>query len=136
MFQENQYSLARQTNKRVLRVRYLGSVAACRVSALDREYHRKQRERHQGHPAAHVKALLALSRQRAKLIYKLLTEDGARYDKEILISSHLERNRGAVRSGACAQYPRGGGGLMIAVGGGSGDQRVRSRSPEKHHPHP
>jgi len=36
-----------------------------------------------------------LARQRAKVIYKLLTEEGAHYDKEVLISSHLERNRSA-----------------------------------------
>jgi transposase len=87
------HRLARQTNKRVLRARYLGAVAACRVSALDQEYYRKQRQRHEGHPAAHVKALLSLARQRSKLIYKLLTQDEIRYDKEILIRSHLERRR-------------------------------------------
>jgi hypothetical protein len=43
-----------------------------------------------GHPKPHVAALIALSRQRHKLIYKLMTTD-ARYDKEVLFARHLER---------------------------------------------
>jgi hypothetical protein len=38
----------------------------------------------------HVAAYIALSRQRHKVVFKLLTTD-ARYDKEKLIASHLER---------------------------------------------
>ena len=33
---------------------------------------------------------IALSRQRHKLVYKLMTTD-ARYDKEVLIAAHLAR---------------------------------------------
>ena len=40
--------------------------------------------------AAEVGAFIALSRQRHKLIHKLMTTD-ARYDKVILIARHLER---------------------------------------------
>ena len=45
-----------------------------------------------GHPKPHVKATLSLARQRFKIKYKLMTTDAV-YDKEILISSHLERRR-------------------------------------------
>jgi len=43
-------------------------------------------------------APISLSRQRHKLIFKLMTTD-ARYDKEVLIASHLERLE-AVRGAA------------------------------------
>ncbi len=86
--------LARGVNKHALRANYLCAVAARRVSAIDDAYYRKQLERHQGHPRAHVKANIALARQRFKVKYKLMTTD-ARYDKETLIASHLERQRGA-----------------------------------------
>jgi hypothetical protein len=42
------------------------------------------------HKKPHVAAFIALSRQRHKVIFKLLTTD-ARYDKEKLIASHLAR---------------------------------------------
>ena len=59
-------------------------------SAVDRAYYRKKLGDYAGHPKPHVAAFIALSRQRHKLIFKLMTTD-ARYDKEILISRHLER---------------------------------------------
>ena len=62
------------------------------ASAIDAAYHQKQKDRHQGHPKSHVKATLALTRQRFKIKYKLMTTEAV-YDKEILISSHLERQR-------------------------------------------
>jgi hypothetical protein len=37
-----------------------------------------------------VAAFIALSRQRHKVIYKIMTTD-ARYDEEILVAGHLER---------------------------------------------
>jgi hypothetical protein len=43
-----------------------------------------------GHKKPHVAAFIALSRQRHKVIFKLLTTD-ARCDKEKLIASHLAR---------------------------------------------
>lgn len=43
-----------------------------------------------GHPKPHVAAFIALSRQRHKVIFKLLTTD-ARDDMEKLIASHLAR---------------------------------------------
>lgn len=86
--------LARGTNKHVLRALYLSATASRRVSALDRRYYDQQHQRHQGHPATHVVATLALARQRIKVMYKLMTTP-ARYDKEILIRSHLDRHRRA-----------------------------------------
>lgn len=87
--------LARGTNKHVLRALYQSAMAAVRVSALDRAYYRKKRAEYAGHPAVHAAATLALGRQRIKLMYKLLTTE-ERYDKEILIRSHLRRQqRGA-----------------------------------------
>lgn len=82
--------LSRGSNKQVLDARFQSAIAATRVSSLDRAYYDKKRRDFQGHPAAHTKAVLALIRQRSKMIYKLLTTD-ARYDREILIRSHLER---------------------------------------------
>lgn len=86
--------LTRRTNKRVLRVQYLSALAAIKDSAIDRAYYEKKRADYEGHEAAHTKAILALARQRCKVIYKLLTTD-VRYDKEILIRSHLERREAA-----------------------------------------
>ena len=86
--------LGRRTNKRILRALYLSAVASTRVSALDRDYYQRKREQFQGHPKPHVKATLALARQRSKVIYRLLTTE-ARYEKETLIRSHLERRRAA-----------------------------------------
>lgn len=54
---------------------YLFALAALTCSALDSAYHRKQRELLQGHPKAHVAALLSLARQRFKVKYKLMTTD-------------------------------------------------------------
>ena len=82
--------LARGVNKHAVRALYLSAVSAKNRSALDRAYYQKQLERHQGHPKPHVKSFLSLSRQRFKVMYKLLTSD-VRYDKERLISSHLKR---------------------------------------------
>ena len=84
--------LARGVNKHAVRTNYLSAIAATSASAIDAAYHRKQKERHQGHPKPHVKATLSLARQRFKVKYKLMTTDAV-YDKEILISSHLERQR-------------------------------------------
>lgn len=84
--------LARGVNKHAARANYLAAVAARQRSAIDNAYYQKQLERHQGHPKPHVKANISLARQRFKVKYKLMTTD-ARYDKEILIASHLERQR-------------------------------------------
>ena len=82
--------LAQGVNKRVLHALYTSSVVAIKHSAVDRAYYQKKLRDYTGHPKPHVAAFIALSRQRHKLIYKLMTTD-ARYDKEILVASHLER---------------------------------------------
>ena len=82
--------LTQGVNKRVLHALYTSSVVAIKNSALDRAYYRKKLRGYAGHPKPHVAALIALSRQRHKLIYKLMTTD-ARYDKEVLFARHLER---------------------------------------------
>jgi transposase len=84
--------LARGVNKHAVRTNYLSAIAAIPASAIDAAYHRKQKERHQGHPKPHVKATLSLARQRFKVKYKLMTTDAV-YDKETLIKSHLERQQ-------------------------------------------
>jgi transposase len=84
--------LARGVNKHAVRTNYLSAIAATSASAIDAAYHRKQKERHQGHPKPHVKATLSLARQRFKVKYKLMTTDAV-YDKETLIKSHLERQQ-------------------------------------------
>jgi transposase len=82
--------LAQGVNKRVLAALYSSSVAAIGHSAIDRAYYQKKVRDYAGHPKPHVAAYIALSRQRHKVVYKLMTTD-ARYDKEKLIASHLER---------------------------------------------
>jgi transposase len=82
--------LTQGANKRVLHAIYTSSVVAIKHSAIDRAYYTKKLGDYAGHPKPHVAALIALSRQRHKVIFKLMTTD-ARYDKEILIKRHLER---------------------------------------------
>jgi len=82
--------LARGVNKRILHALYTSAVVAVKHSAVDRAYYRKKLGDYAGHPKPHVAAFIALSRQRHKLIFKLMTTD-AHYDKEVLISRHLER---------------------------------------------
>ena len=82
--------LTQGVNKRVLHALYTASVVAIKNSAVDRAYYHKKLRDYAGHPKPHVAAFIALSRQRHKLIHKLMTTD-ARYDKEILIARHLER---------------------------------------------
>jgi len=89
--------LARGNNKHVLNALYQSGVSAIKCSAVDKAYYQKKLRDYSGHPKPHVAAFLALARQRHKVIFKLMTTD-ARYDKEKLIASHLERleeNRGA-----------------------------------------
>jgi transposase len=82
--------LTQGVNKRILHALYTSSVVAIKHSAIDRAYYRKKVQDYAGHPKPHVAAFIALSRQRHKLIFKLMTTD-LRYDKEILIARHLER---------------------------------------------
>jgi len=82
--------LAQGVNKRVLHAMYTSAVVAIKHSAVDRAYYQKKLRGYAGHPKPHVAAFIALSRQRHKVIYKLMTTE-ARYDKEILVASHLER---------------------------------------------
>jgi transposase len=82
--------LSQGVNKRVLHALYTSSVVAIHHSAVDRAYYQKKLRDYAGHPKPHVAAFIALSRQRHKLIYKLITTD-TRYDKEVLIASHLAR---------------------------------------------
>jgi transposase len=83
-------TLTQGVNQRVLHALYTSSVVAIKHSAIDRAYYEKKLRGYKGHPKPHVAALIALSRQRHKLVYKLMTTD-ARYDKEVLIASHLAR---------------------------------------------
>jgi hypothetical protein len=82
--------LTQGVNKRILHALYTSSVVAIKHSAIDRAYYQKKRRDYAGHPKPHVAAFIALSRQRHKLVYKLMTTD-ARYDKEVLIAAHLVR---------------------------------------------
>jgi len=82
--------LTQGANKRVLHALYTSSVVAIKNSAVDRAYYQKKLRDYAGHPKPHVAAFIALSRQRHKLIFKLMTTK-ARYDKETLIATHLAR---------------------------------------------
>ena len=86
----NTSRLTRGVNKWVLHALYTSAVAAKKCSAIDRAYYEKKLLGYAGHKKPHVAAFIALGRQRHKVIFKILTT-GARYDKETLISSHLER---------------------------------------------
>ena len=82
--------LGRGSNKLVLSSRFMSAMASIRVSAIDRAYYDKKRRDYEGHPAAHKKAVLALARQRSKVIYRLLTTS-ERYDLNKLVASKLQR---------------------------------------------
>ena len=82
--------LTQGVNQRVLHALYTSSVVAIKHSAIDRAYYQKKLRGYAGHPKPHVAAFIALSRQRHKLIYKLMTTE-ASYDKEVLIAAHLAR---------------------------------------------
>jgi transposase len=82
--------LTQGVNQRVLHALYSSSVVAIKNSAVDRAYYQKKLRDYAGHPKPHVAAFIALSRQRHKLIFKLMTTE-AGYDKEILIAAHLAR---------------------------------------------
>ena len=82
--------LTQGVNQRVLHALYTSSVVAVKHSSVDRAYFQKKRRDYAGHPKPHVAAFIALSRQRHKLIFKLMTTN-AHYDKEVLISTHLAR---------------------------------------------
>ncbi len=82
--------LTQGSNKRVLHALYTSSVVAIKHSAVDRAYYNKKLRDYAGHPKPHVAAFIALSRQRHKLIHKLMTTD-VRYDTEILFATHLAR---------------------------------------------
>ncbi|MCP4898318.1 MAG: IS110 family transposase [bacterium] len=82
--------LTQGANKRVLHALYTSSVVSIKHSAVDRAYYDKKVRDYAGHPKSHVAAFIALSRQCHRVVYKLMTTD-ARYDKETLIASHLER---------------------------------------------
>lgn len=84
--------LARGVNKHALNACYMSAIASLSRSALDKAYYGKQRASHEGHPKTHVVATIALARQRIKVMYRLMTTDAV-YDREILIASHLERER-------------------------------------------
>lgn len=90
----NRSRLGRGSNKFVLKALFMSSIKAISCSSLDRAYYDKKRQDYQGHPKSHTAAILALSRQRMKVIYKIMV-DGASYDKETLISSHLARQQRA-----------------------------------------
>lgn len=83
-------TLTRGSNKHVLCALYRSAVVAKRYSAIDGAYYEKKLKGYAGHPKPHVAAFIALARQRHKVIYKILAQ-GARYDKEALIASHLKR---------------------------------------------
>jgi transposase len=82
--------LTQGVNKRILHALYTSSVVAVKNSAIDRAYYNKKLREYAGHPKPHVAAFIALSRQRHKVVYKLMTTP-ARYNTEILVTRHLDR---------------------------------------------
>ena len=67
--------LARGVNKHALHALYLSSRASLKSNPACRAYYDKKKQDFAGHPVPHIKATLALSRQRHKIIYKILTTD-------------------------------------------------------------
>ena len=107
--------LTQGVNKRILHALYTSSVVAVKHSAIDRAYYTKKLREYAGHPKPHVAAFIALSRQRHKVVYKLMTT-AARYSSEILISRHLDRIDGARKAGRKRKHPDAGlpdGGLHL-----------------------
>jgi len=88
----NRSRLGRGSNKHILSAFFMSCVQAIQWSALDRAYYDKKRADYQGHPRPHTAAILALARQRHKVIYRIMTT-GACYDKEKLIAAHFERRK-------------------------------------------
>ena len=86
----NRSYLTEGVNKRVLEALYESSVASLRYSAINQAYFKTKLKDYSGHPKPTVAAFIALSRQRHKLIYKLMTTT-AIYDNEILVARHLDR---------------------------------------------
>jgi transposase len=86
----NSDKLTQGVNQRVLHALYTSSVVAIKHSAIDRAYYEKKLRGYKGHPKPHVAAFIALSRQRHKLVYKLMTTE-ASYEKEVLFAAHLAR---------------------------------------------
>jgi len=77
-------------NKRVLNALYKGALASLRVSEIDQAYFQRKRLDYAGHPSPHIAALLALARQRHKLLYRLF-HSGELYDPERVKQSTRER---------------------------------------------
>lgn len=86
----NTDQLTQGVNKRVLNALYTSAVAAIKCSTIDRAYYDKKLRDYSGHPTPSIAAFIALSRQRHKVVYKLMTTN-ARYDSEVLFARHLER---------------------------------------------
>lgn len=85
--------LRRFVNKRLASTYFTSAVASLRVSPIDRAYYDKKKLDFRGHKAAHTKAVIALARQRHKVIYKVLC--GHDYDEVQLARSTLDRQRRA-----------------------------------------
>lgn len=81
--------LRRNVSRHLASTYYLSAVASLRCNGIDRRYYEKKRRDFQGHEAAHKKAVIALARQRHKMLFKLLS--GERYDELKLTRSALER---------------------------------------------
>lgn len=88
----NRSRLGRGSNKHILHAFFMSCVQAIQWSTFDRAYYDKKRSDYKGHPRPHTAAILALARQRHKVIYRIMTTD-ARYDKEKLIAAHFERQK-------------------------------------------
>ena len=86
--------LSRRVNKKLLHALYLSAVASLRASAIDRAYYEKKKLGYTGHPKPHTAAIIALARQRIKVMYQIVAQ-GERYDREKLFARHLERERRA-----------------------------------------
>lgn len=86
----NRARLAQGVNKRVLTALYETSVNAVKTDPISKHYFQKKLKDYAGHPKPGVAAYIALSRQRHRLIYKLMTTD-AEYDRDLLLTRHLER---------------------------------------------
>ena len=84
--------LSRRTNKKILHALYMSAFASLKCSAIDRAYYEKKKQSYAGHPTPHPAALIALARQRIKVMYRILAL-GEDYDKEKLIAAYMKRQR-------------------------------------------
>ena len=85
--------LARQTNKRLLRVMYLSALSSIKCYGLSKAYYQRKLA---GTDAGHVdkiRAIIALARHRCRIIFKILSREGYVYEPKQTEQPFVEGRR-------------------------------------------